>query len=197
MVGLVLFYILGNFLMPLVSTFTINIHVWNMWIDNHIVSIFDFIKKIMASDGVILLFHLDDFCVRKEIKSCLESYNFKIHMKCAVVNFLPLTNSKDPSMKVWIQFFSHSLIFPILASTIFSHFINFSCGLWQTLLSWVTIIVKNPIESSFHLKPFFFYPLSKELWYKGVNVQDEDVFYSWIDASSMIKSKNGRPFLDG
>lgn len=83
----------------------------------------------MATDGVILLFHFALASICKEIKSYLESYNFQIHMKCAVVNFLPLTNSKDPSMKVWIQFFSHSLIFPILASTIFSHFINFSCGL--------------------------------------------------------------------
>ncbi len=66
MVGLVFFDVPGNVLMPLVSTFTIKIHVWNMWIDNHIVSIFDFIKKIMASDGVILLFHLDDFAFARK-----------------------------------------------------------------------------------------------------------------------------------
>jgi hypothetical protein len=30
------------------------------------------------------------------------------------------------------------------------------------LLNWVTILVRNPIESSFNLKPFFFYPLYKE-----------------------------------
>jgi hypothetical protein len=40
--------------------------------DNHIVSIFDFIKKFMASDGVTLVFHLDDLCVLKEIKSYME-----------------------------------------------------------------------------------------------------------------------------
>jgi hypothetical protein len=148
--------------MSLVSTFTIEIPIWNKWMDNHIVSIFDLIKWFMASDGVILLFHLDDLCVLKEIKSYMESYKFQIRMKWTIVNFLPFSNSKDPSMKVWIQFFSHSLIFPILTSIIFSHFINISCGLWQTLLSWVTILVRNPIKSSFHLKPFFFYPLSKE-----------------------------------
>ncbi len=31
-------------------------------------------------------------------------------MKWAIINSLPLTSSKDPSMKVWIQLFSPSLI---------------------------------------------------------------------------------------
>ncbi len=42
-----------------------------------------------------------------------------------------------------------------------------------------------------------FSPTSKDLLQKGVNVWNEDVFYNYIDASSMSKSKNGRPFWVG
>jgi hypothetical protein len=39
-----------------------------------------------------------------------------------------------------------------------------------------------------------FSPTFEDLLQKGVNVWNEDVFYNYIDASSMSKSKNGRPF---
>jgi hypothetical protein len=41
-----------------------------------IISVFDFAKKFLTPDGVVLLFHLDDPHILKEIKSYLESYNF-------------------------------------------------------------------------------------------------------------------------
>jgi hypothetical protein len=34
----------------------------------------------------------------------------------------------------------------------------------------------------------------EDLLQKGVNVQNEDIFYNYTDVSSMSKSKNGRPF---
>jgi hypothetical protein len=36
--------------------------------------------------------------------------------------------------------------------------------------------------------------LFEDLLQKGVNVQNDDIIYNYIDASSMNKSKNGRPF---
>jgi len=44
--------------------------------DDHIISIFNFAKKFLANDRVLLLFHQYDLYVLKEIKSYLESCNF-------------------------------------------------------------------------------------------------------------------------
>jgi hypothetical protein len=73
-----------------------------MLVEDYVVSIFDFTHKFLASGGVVLLFHLDNLCVLKEIKSYLKNYSFQIRMKWAIVGSLPLTSSKDPSMKVLI-----------------------------------------------------------------------------------------------
>jgi hypothetical protein len=50
--------------------------------------------------GAILLFHLNDLKVFKEVKSYMENYGFHIWMKWPVVNSLPLTSNEDPSFKV-------------------------------------------------------------------------------------------------
>jgi hypothetical protein len=49
--------------------------------DNYIVSIFYFVEKFLAIDWGVLLFHFDDPCILKEIRSYLKSYKFWICMK--------------------------------------------------------------------------------------------------------------------
>jgi hypothetical protein len=40
-----------------------------------------------------------------------------------------------------------------------------------------------------------FFPLfSKDSLQKGINVPEEDVFYNWMDMSSMSMSNTGKPF---
>jgi hypothetical protein len=52
-----------------------NILVWNWKVDGYIVAVFDFTNKFLASNGVVLLFHHDDFKIM-EVKSHLESHDF-------------------------------------------------------------------------------------------------------------------------
>ncbi len=78
----------------------------------------------LRSDGVILLFHLNTFCVFKEIKSYFKSYSLQIQNKWAIVNSLPFTSLGDPS---WthegrIQFFSPSLVSNFLHVSSFQFF---------------------------------------------------------------------------
>ncbi len=72
-------------------------------------SVFDFVDKFLTLDGDVLLFHLDDPCIFKEIMLYLDSYNFQICMKWANVNSLPLASVEDPSMKVRVQPISLSI----------------------------------------------------------------------------------------
>ncbi len=52
------------------------ISLWNMQDEDYIVSIFDFADKFLTLDGDVLLFHLDDPLIFKEIRLYLDSYNF-------------------------------------------------------------------------------------------------------------------------
>jgi hypothetical protein len=45
-----------------------------MKVDEYIVKVFDFLHIFLAFDGVVLLFHLDDLRILKEVKSYLESH---------------------------------------------------------------------------------------------------------------------------
>lgn len=103
--NLVLVDVLGDLPVPFVSPSSAEIHVWTRLVEDYVVFVFNFADKFLASDGAILLFHLDNLCVFKEIKSYLKSYSFHIQMKWAIVNFLPRIISEDPSMKVLIHFF--------------------------------------------------------------------------------------------
>ncbi len=101
------------------------------------VFVFDFLDKFLASDGAVLFFHLNNLHVLKEVRSYLESYNFQIRMKWAIVS------SKDPSMKVLIQFFSCSQVSNFLHVPLL---IVLSSRILQTLLSRVTLLVRDPDE---------------------------------------------------
>ncbi len=88
-------------------------------------------EKFLLIDGVVLLFHLDDPQVLKEIKSYLETYSFQICMKWVVVNSLPFVSLEDPSLKVWAPICSSFLYIHFLAS--FFQILYF--GMLQTFLS--------------------------------------------------------------
>jgi len=170
---------------------SVEILVWNNIVEDYVVSIFNFTNKFLTSDGVVLLFHLDDLHVLKEIRSYMESYSFQIRMKLVSVNFLSFINSNKPSMKVLIQFFS-----PFLVSN-FMHvplLIVLSSIMLQTLLNRVPLLVKDLNESNPQLNFFVFSLAYEDLLQKGVNVGYQDVLYNYINVSSMSKSKNGRPF---
>jgi hypothetical protein len=77
-----------------------DILAWNKKVDEYIVGVFDFAHIFFVFDGVVLLFHLDNLKVLKEVNSYLESYGFQIRMKWVLVNSLPLISSEDPSLKV-------------------------------------------------------------------------------------------------
>jgi hypothetical protein len=66
----------GNLHVPLISRNPNDIHVWNQKVSEYITTPFDFAKKFLASNGVVMLFHPDDFKVFKEVTSYLESYGF-------------------------------------------------------------------------------------------------------------------------
>jgi hypothetical protein len=83
-----------------------NIPKWNARVDNYVVSIFGFVNKYLARDGFVLLFYDDDFHVLRDIKSYLEDYNFKIHLKFDVVNGMHHTNLESLTKKV--NLFSNS-----------------------------------------------------------------------------------------
>jgi len=72
-------------------------------LNEYIARVFDFVQMFLAYNGVVLLFHLDDLKVLKEVKYYLESYGFQIRMKWASVNSLPLTSSEEPSLEVPFQ----------------------------------------------------------------------------------------------
>jgi len=95
-----------------------DILAWNKKVDEYIVGVFDFAHIFLAFDGVVLLFHLDDLKVLKEVKSYLESYDFKIRMKWVMVNSLPLMGSEDPYFKVpfrSIKLYLYYIFFSTLA----------------------------------------------------------------------------------
>jgi hypothetical protein len=77
-VQLVITNISRNLPIPLVSKNLDDILAWNQKVDEYIVAIFDFVDKFLASNGVVLLFHLDDLKVIREVKSYMESYGFQI-----------------------------------------------------------------------------------------------------------------------
>ncbi len=110
-VQLVIANVLKNLFLPLVFRNLNDNHVWNWKVDEYIAMIFDFAKKFLASNGVVLLFHRNDLRVLKEVKSYLESYGFQIQMKWVVVNLLPFKSNEDPSFKDPSQSIKLSLYF--------------------------------------------------------------------------------------
>ncbi len=150
--NLVLGDISRNVPIPLVSPNSPKIPFWNNWGEHWIISIFDFVRKFLTIDGVMLLLHPDDPQVFKEIMSYLESCSFQIHMKWVVINSFPLASLEDHSLKAWAPIFS------LLSSHPFPSFLlsNIVSGMLQTLLSWVILLVRASDLSSSSMSSFRF-----------------------------------------
>jgi len=80
---------------PLVSIPPTIVPWWNYHIDNYYVyGIFGFAKKYMERNGAFFIFHDDDLCIFKEIKSFLDTNGYEIHFKWAVINYLLYMSNK-------------------------------------------------------------------------------------------------------
>jgi hypothetical protein len=73
---------------------------WNAKVDNYVASISKFVDKYLARDDCVLFFYDDDFCILKNIKSYLENYNFKIHLKFVIINNMHHANLEFSNEKV-------------------------------------------------------------------------------------------------
>jgi hypothetical protein len=85
---LVIINIPNNLPIPCVFDPTFSIPSWNQSVDNFINIIILLSNKLLFENGVVLLFHVDDLCMLKEIWSFLEKYFLKIWMKWIVINNL-------------------------------------------------------------------------------------------------------------
>jgi hypothetical protein len=54
-------HVLGDLLVPLVSTYPIETHVYNKMMEDYVVSIFDFVDKFLANDGAVCFYTLTIF----------------------------------------------------------------------------------------------------------------------------------------
>jgi hypothetical protein len=96
-VDLVLLHIPSNLIIPHVFKLFFFILPWNRRVDNFIKSVAVFVDRFLFGKRVVIIMHVNDLQVLKEIRSFLESYQLKVHMKWIVVNSSPHMNSEDPS----------------------------------------------------------------------------------------------------
>jgi hypothetical protein len=78
----------SNLSIPFMSKPTNIVAFWNRHINNYIYGVFGFANKYLYDNGAIVVFHDDDPCVLKEIKSYLETNEYEIHSRWAIINIL-------------------------------------------------------------------------------------------------------------
>ncbi len=78
----------SNLSIPFMSKPTNIVAFWNRHINNYIYGVFGFANKYLCDNGAIVVFHDDDPCVLKEIKSYLETNEYEIHSRWAIINIL-------------------------------------------------------------------------------------------------------------
>jgi hypothetical protein len=99
---------------------------WNKRVDNFMRSTMFFANKFLSKKRAVIIMHVDDPWVLKEIRSLLDSYQLKVRMKWFIVNSSPQMSSEDPSSQVpKISLFAyevdlHSLKFRIDLNSFFS-----------------------------------------------------------------------------
>jgi hypothetical protein len=62
---------------------------WNKHVDNFIKSVVVFVDRFLSDRRVVIIVHVDDMCMLKEIHSFIKSYQLKVHMKWIVMNSSP------------------------------------------------------------------------------------------------------------
>ncbi len=143
--------------------------------DNHIVSIFDFGTRNWPMMGISYFSTLmiSSFSrISNHIRKALTSiFTWSGHLLILLDLLAQRTLPWMYGSNVFPLFF-----FFVFITTIFSHFMIFSCGLWQTLLNQITFCVRDIGKSSLHLKSFLFCSLSKEFLQKKVTVLEMKTF---------------------
>jgi hypothetical protein len=98
--------------------------------ENFIDSVVVFINRFLSNKGVVIIMHAYDPQVLKDIRSFLQSYQLKVHMKWIIMNSSPQMSS-DPSFKYhgshFIHMFVHFTFFERQDSLKFYFFLVDSC----------------------------------------------------------------------
>jgi hypothetical protein len=71
----------SNLSIPFMSKPTTIFSFWNGHINNYIYGVLGFANKYFCDNGAVVVFHEDDPCVLKEIKSYLETNGYEIHSR--------------------------------------------------------------------------------------------------------------------
>lgn len=88
---------------------------WNWWVDNFIEFIVVFEDRFLSNKTAIIIMHVDDLQVLKEIRSFLENYQLKVCMKWTVANSSVHMSSKYSSSQVpWITLYPYVFTLCIL-----------------------------------------------------------------------------------
>ncbi len=102
---------------------------WNMQANNFIESIMVIVDFLFDKKAIIIM-HVDDLQVLKDIHSFLENYQLKVHMKSIIVNSSPQMSSEDTSFQVpWISLYPYVSTFYILLKLGLTWILPFSCRL--------------------------------------------------------------------
>jgi hypothetical protein len=67
-----------NLSVPLVLEHTIDVPFWNQHIENYVYGVYGFVNKYFCPNIAVVVFHIDDPCVFKEIKSYSKGNGYKI-----------------------------------------------------------------------------------------------------------------------
>ncbi len=79
----------SNLPIPLVSEHTTDVPFWNQHINNYVYGVFNFVNKYFCPNNAVVVSHVDDLRVFKEIKSYLEGNGYKIQSRSMVIHTMP------------------------------------------------------------------------------------------------------------
>ena len=108
---------------PLVSSPPTAISEWNTYDVSFMMMVFAMGSSLVHDNGMLLLFHKDDFQLRADIRGSANAYHWKILKEWTSINRLPLTSTRDASKTVS----SNLVIGIILFDTCISKFYVADC----------------------------------------------------------------------
>jgi hypothetical protein len=80
-----------------VSSLPTSVREWNSEDKNFLPMVFDFGSSLIQDNGMLLLFHKDDFKLKADIRGSAKAYHFKILKEWTGINRFPITNARDAS----------------------------------------------------------------------------------------------------
>jgi hypothetical protein len=99
-INLMIVDILKGLPVPMVSSPPTSVPDWNSDDKNFLAMVFDMGSSLVHDNGVLLLFHKDDFKLRADIRGSAKAYHFKILKEWMGINRLPMTSARDVSKTV-------------------------------------------------------------------------------------------------